>query len=199
MNMTAKLTIMPMALAFALAMAPPSFAQKTSQSGQTISNPATKSSSDAKQANPNQNSTQASSPSQVFLQTIAREDTAEINLAKLALKKSKNPQVRKYAQSILSADPAMRQGAEKVARSEHLTIDTGGNTAGQAEYQTLQVMSGKQFDKAYMKYEAKKQANDLELVNQEIKVTKDQKVKNYAQKERPAVQKAAKKSQQLGS
>jgi predicted outer membrane protein len=53
----------------------------------------------------------------LFLHALASEDHSEIDLAKLALHQSHNPQIKQYARSkILAADPSMEQQAAQSAQ-----------------------------------------------------------------------------------
>ena len=150
-------------------------------------------------ANANSNSKALSSNDKEFLQKLADEDTAEINLANLALKKSSDPMVQNYAHAILSADPPMKEQAQSIAQSENAQIVTKANAEGQAEYQKLSQLSGKEFDKEYIKYEAQQQSTDLDLVKGEINSTTDTTVKDYATAQETPVRKASDKANQLAA
>jgi len=149
--------------------------------------------------NASDNSNALSSNDKDFLQKLAQEDTAEIKLAHLALKKSSDPMVQKYAHSILSADPAMRKQAKSIAQSENAKLMTNANAEGLAEYQKLSQLSGKQFDKEYIEYEAQQQSTDLDLVKGEINSTTNTKVKDYATAQETPVRKASDKANQLAA
>lgn len=143
-------------------------------------------------------SPQLSLPAQHFLNLIASEDQSEINLAKLALKKSSNAQIRHYAQSkILAADPSMKQNAMKIAHQYKVPIDGSPTSADKAEFYYLSKLSGKEFDKAYMNYEDAQQASDLIQVQNEAAAAKNQQLKQYAQKEATPVQQAAQSAKSI--
>lgn len=135
---------------------------------------------------------QISLQGQHFLETLASEDQSEIDLAKLALRKSNDPQVKEYARSkILAADPSMEQEAKNLGKQKHAVVTGFPSSTAKAEYYYLSKFSGKAFDKAYMNYEDAKQREDLIVVQNEAKGGKDPDVKGYAQKEVTPVREAA--------
>lgn len=143
---------------------------------------------------------QISIQAQHFLNLLTAEDQSEINLAHLALKKSRNPQVRQYAKSkILAADPAMKQGAMQFAKQHNAAVPGYATSTDKAEYYYLSKLSGKAFDKAYMSYEDEKQNADLIMVKNEIKAAKNPRLKSYVQKEEMPVQQAAQSAKQIAS
>jgi len=127
----------------------------------------------------------------MLLYQLAQEDMSEINLAKLATEKSTNPQVQSYANSILDNDPTLGQEAKIIAAQKKVTVPYIVNTEQKARFDRLSELAGADFDKAYMQYEAQKQQQDLQLVQQAANAAQDQDVKNYAMNETPIVLKAA--------
>ncbi len=133
-----------------------------------------------------------------FLQALIEEDISEINLANIALQKTSDPQVKQYAQSkILAADPAMRDGAEKIALEHGLQVPSGPGARKQSVQDEISKKSGRLFDNAYMNYEADQQAADLKLVETEIKSTRDPELTQFASAEKTPVQEAAEAAVQL--
>jgi putative membrane protein len=126
-----------------------------------------------------------------FLQKLGKEDQSEIDMAKLALKKSNDPQVRQYANSSLSADPNMEEQAKTIAQDSKRPIDANVTPQQKAEYDRLSKLSGHEFDRAYIDYEATRQHQDLDMVQHEINTTKDAQVKSFAQQEETPVRNAA--------
>lgn len=151
-------------------------------------------------ANSNTNTSQMSTADQHFVRTLAEEDHSEIDLARLAMKKSTNSKVQDYANSkILAADPSMEQQARSIAQQDNEKIPNATNKMQKNEYDKLAKLSGTEFDKEYMKYEAWKQEKDLGSVRHEITSTNNQTVKDYARKEEPPVKQAAQSARQIAS
>ena len=128
----------------------------------------------------------------LFLKALIQEDISEISLAKMALQKATNPEVKQYARTkILAADPQMRDGAATIARAGNLQPPTGPNAKQRKMQGELAKKSGKYFDNAYMNYEASQQTADVKLVKTEIESSTNAQVKNYASKEETPVEEAA--------
>lgn len=141
---------------------------------------------------------QLSIQAQHFLNNLASEDESEIDLAKLALKKSGNPQIHQYAKSkILAADPAMERGAKAIEEGNHGPLVAYPTGTAKAEYYYLAKLSGKAFDQAYMSYEDQKQAADLIVVQNEAATAKNPQVKDFASKEEAPVREAAQAAQRI--
>lgn len=150
-------------------------------------------------AHPGQNnSPQLSDHDHMFLHALASEDQSEIELARLALQKSTNPQIQQYARTkILAADPSMEQQAVQIAEQEHSHISTAPNPAAKADYANFAKLSGENFDKAYMHYEARQQAEDLKIVKNEITTASNQQLSDFARKEQAPVAQAAQSAEQI--
>ena len=144
------------------------------------------------------NTSQLSSQDKLFLHTIASEDESEIELAKLALKKSSDPQIQQYAKTkILAADPGMKEKAKELAEQNHTAISTSPNPTAKLRYQQLSNFSGKEFERDYAKYEGWKQAADLKAVQKEASSAANPRVRAYAQQEISPVQEAAQAARKL--
>lgn len=144
------------------------------------------------------NSSQLSNHDRLFLHTLSSEDQSEIDLAKLALQKSTNPQVQQYAKSkILAADPSMEQGALRIAQQDHSPVSAAPNATDKAEYKDLAKLSGKEFDRAYMRYESRQQSADLTVVQNEVTSATNSQVSSFARKEETPVRQAAQSANQI--
>lgn len=143
-------------------------------------------------------SSHLSANDQLFLHTLASEDESEIQLAKLAMKKSSDPQIQQYAKTkILAADPSMEQQAKEVAQQENAQISAEPNATQKAQYKNLSKLSGKDFDRAYVKYEDRKQKADLVDVQNKTVTAMSTKVRDFAQKQVTPVKQAAQAAEQL--
>lgn len=151
----------------------------------------------AGQVRNNYNATKLSSHDQQFLQKLACEDQSEIDLARMALQKSHNPQVQDYAKTLLAADPGMEQQAKQIAQQDHNTISASPNQAEKQEYNKLSKLSGKQFDQEYIKYESWKQGADLKAVKNETAAATNRIVRNYSAKEETPVWQASQSADKL--
>lgn len=135
---------------------------------------------------------------ELFLQSLAKEDHSEIDLAKLALQQSKNPQVQQYAHTkILGADPSMEKQAEQVGQQNGEKISDEPTGGQKAEYEKLAHLSRDTFDQAYAKYESQRQQADLIIVENETTTAMNSKVRQFALQEEKPVGEAAQAAKQL--
>lgn len=151
------------------------------------------------ESNQAQNNTSQLTPQdRMFLHTIASEDQSEIDLANLALHKSSNPQILQYAKSkILAADPGMKLAATQIARENQTAVSSNPNPAAQQQFHDFSQLAGQQFDRAYVKYEARQQTADYKVVKYETTNASNPQVRTYAQREANPVQEAAQAAQKL--
>lgn len=130
-----------------------------------------------------------------FLQQVVQEETSEMDLARLALQKSSDPQVRSYAQSILSNDATVEKNAQKLAP----VVIQSASAEGAAEHRKLAQMSSREFEQEYMKYEAARQQQDLQTLVKEIDTTHDARLLDFGIKAEVPTQEAEKRATSIAS
>ena len=85
-----------------------------------------------------------------FLMTASQGDYTEITFSKLALQKSNNPQVKSYAQQMITdhnkLEDSMKPFANEMGVQPVMTLDP----MHQQKYDQLSSLSGPDFDKQYM-------------------------------------------------
>ncbi|GAA3753288.1 DUF4142 domain-containing protein [Terriglobus aquaticus] len=86
-----------------------------------------------------------------FLKDSAGDNLGEIKAAELALKTTKNPQIREFAQKMITDHKALYAGEKPVATKAGVTLPTTPSISSDATYVKLKVLSGDTFDKEYVK------------------------------------------------
>jgi putative membrane protein len=108
-----------------------------------------------------------------FLATASQSDFTEITFSKLAADKGSNPQVKSYAQKMITdhnqLEADMKPFADKWGATPVTTLDA----AHQQKFDALQQLSGADFDKAYMMGMADDHHAALNLFKQEESTTTD--------------------------
>jgi putative membrane protein len=112
-----------------------------------------------------------------FLKNAAQDNLAEIKLAQLAVKTSKNPTVTTFAQKMITDHHALLTGAKPVAMQAGVTPPTGPSMTADAEYMKLKVLSGDSFDKSYVKTMVSDHREDLDKVKAEHESTQNASMK----------------------
>ena len=102
-----------------------------------------------------------------FLKDSTQDNMAEVKLAELALKTTKNPQIRSFAEKMVTDHTALIQGAQPVAMKAGVTPPKTDGVEANAEYLKLKVLSGETFDKSYVKTMVSDHHDDLKKINAE--------------------------------
>jgi putative membrane protein len=112
-----------------------------------------------------------------FLKDSAQDNLAEIKMARLAVKTSKNPTVTTFAQKMITDHHALLAGAKPVAMKTGVTPPTSPGVEADAEYVKLKVLSGDTFDKSYIKTMVSDHHDDLNKVKAEHDSTQNASMK----------------------
>ncbi|WP_419804916.1 DUF4142 domain-containing protein [Terriglobus sp.] len=86
-----------------------------------------------------------------FLKNSAEDNLAEIKEGELVLKTTKNPQIRAFAQKMITDHKALYAGEKPVAAKAGITLPTSPSVESDATYLKLKVLTGDEFDKSYIK------------------------------------------------
>lgn len=110
-----------------------------------------------------------------FLATAAQADVNEIQLSQLAEQKASNPDVKAFAEKMVTEHKQMTESMKPFADSWGLTAPTGPDADHQKELDKLNGLSGSDFDKEYMKEMVDDHATAYRAFTTEAKDTKDAK------------------------
>jgi putative membrane protein len=112
-----------------------------------------------------------------FLKDSAQDNLAEIKMAELAIKTSKNPTVTTFAHKMVIDHRALLAGAKPVAMKAGVTPPTSPSVGADAEYVKLKVLTGDTFDKSYIKTMVSDHHDDLDKVKAEHDSTQNDSMK----------------------
>lgn len=85
-----------------------------------------------------------------FIMTASQSDYTEITFSKLADQKSTNPQVKAYAQKMITDHTKLEAQMKPFADQMGVTPVTTLDSSHQQQYDQMSSLSGTDFDKAYM-------------------------------------------------
>ncbi|MBE9200574.1 DUF4142 domain-containing protein [Nodularia sp. LEGE 06071] len=85
----------------------------------------------------------------LYLQEAAQAGMAEVEMAKLALEKSDNQNIKQYAQQMIQDHTPLNQELMQLAQQKGITLATNIGPKYQALKAQLSELSGKNFDQAY--------------------------------------------------
>jgi putative membrane protein len=124
---------------------------------------------------------------EAFVKTAAQDGMTEVALAKLALRKSSNDEVKQFAQKMEQDHTQADQQLSSIARTKGITIPTQLDAQHQAMVQSLSAKSGAAFDSAYATHMAKGHAKAVALF-QAATQSSDPDLAAFAQKTLPTIE-----------
>jgi putative membrane protein len=98
-----------------------------------------------------------------FVETAAQDGMAEVDMAKLALKKSSNSDVKQFAQKMEQDHEQADDQLSSIAKSKGMTVPDKLDAKHEAMLKSLSAKSGKAFDRAYAEHMAKDHAKAVAL------------------------------------
>lgn len=130
-----------------------------------------------------------SSGDRALIQDIAQANLAEIDTGRLALEKSQNDAIRKFAQMMVDDHTKALEELRTLAQSKGITLPTEPDLQHKTLATALKLLSGDTFDSQYI---ARVGVGDHEraekLLDKTIRETSDQDLRAYAQKTIKSVQ-----------
>jgi putative membrane protein len=100
---------------------------------------------------------------ETFVKTAAQDGMTEIALAKLALQKSSNNDVKQFAQKMQQDHEQADEELSSIAKSKGLTLPPRLDAKHEAMVKTMTAKSGAAFDSAYAEHMAKAHAKAVAL------------------------------------
>jgi putative membrane protein len=107
-----------------------------------------------------------------FIKDATEGSQAEINFAKLALEKSKDPNVRKFAERMITDHSKLIEDMRPFTKKYDVSA-SGAPIMDHAKYEELKMKSGTSFDRAYVEAMVKDHNDDLKAFIQEENSTAD--------------------------
>lgn len=123
-----------------------------------------------------------------FATAAANSGIAEVELGKLASTKATNPQVKEFAQMMVTDHGKANDELKAIAKTKNITLPLTVDSEHQKLMADLQKKSGKEFDKAYVDAMVDGHKKTLSLLQDEAKNGKDPELKSFASKTAPIVQ-----------
>jgi putative membrane protein len=106
-----------------------------------------------------------------FLKNATEDNLAEIKMAELTIKTTKNPALRTFAEKMVTDHKALIEGSKPVAMKAGVTPPTTTSAKAEAEYLKLKVLTGETFDKSYVKTMVADHHEDLDKMKAENSAT----------------------------
>jgi putative membrane protein len=142
----------------------------------------------------------AASPTtpQSFVKEAATSGMAEIELARVAVQKSSNPQVKQYAEMMINDHTAADSELKGIAKKEGVTVPSAPTPQQEAAAKALREKSGAAFDAAYaaqMVQDHQKAVHLFQQASQDQSLDAD--LRSFAEKTLPKLQHHLQEAQKL--
>lgn len=113
---------------------------------------------------------------------------AEVELGKLALEKSSNPQVKEFATMMVKDHGMANTELMAIAKQKNITLPSTVDDEHKKKMDDLSKKTGADFDKAYVDAMISGHKSTLKLMEDELRDAKDADLKAFATKTAPIVQ-----------
>ncbi|TWJ03514.1 putative membrane protein [Mucilaginibacter frigoritolerans] len=115
-----------------------------------------------------------------FATTAADGGMAEVALAKLALSKTTNPQIKDFANMMVTDHSKANEELAGIAKTKNITLPAAVSADHQKKLDDLSQKSGTDFDKAYVDAMVDGHKKTLSLMQDEAKNGQDADLKTFA-------------------
>jgi putative membrane protein len=122
-----------------------------------------------------------------FIKKAAQGGLAEVQLGQLATEKADSPDVKQFGQKMVDDHSKANDQLKQVASNKGVTIPDKLNAKDAATKARLEKLSGKAFDRAYMRDMVMDHTKDVSEFRTESKSGKDPDVKSFASQTLPTL------------
>jgi len=124
-----------------------------------------------------------------FASKAAQAGHAEVEAGKIATSRSSNPEVKKFAEQMITDHSKAGQELEQISRAKGVTLPAEPDAAHKKLAARLQTLEGPAFDRVYISEAGvKDHAAVVKLFQTQTKNGKDAELKGFAEKTLPTIQ-----------
>jgi putative membrane protein len=143
---------------------------------------------------------QSSLTSSTFVAKAAQTGMAEVELGKIALTKSQNPDVRAFADRMVKDHSKANEELTTIAQSKNVEVPKKLDTEHQGMVEMMRAKSGADFDSEYAQHMAKGHGDAVALFTDASKASGlDHELAAFAQKTLPTLQEHKRLADQLAA
>lgn len=122
----------------------------------------------------------ASNPDASFYKNAAEGGIFELDAGHMAQEKGTSQQVKDFGAMMVKDHTAASDKLQSMASSKNITLPTSGSVAQMATEEKLKVLSGKTFDKSYVKSQVSAHQKTIALFEKEASSGRDSDAKAFA-------------------
>jgi putative membrane protein len=132
-----------------------------------------------------------------FAEKAASGGMAEIATAQLAQQKAASPQVKQFADRMITDHTQANNELQQIAQQQNFELPSQPNQQERSAAQRLNGMKGSAFDRSYAQAELRDHQQDVALFQKEATSGQDPALKQYAQKTLPVLRQHLQMAQTL--
>jgi putative membrane protein len=129
-----------------------------------------------------------SAADKTFATEAAQGGMAEVQLGQLAVQKASSPQVKEFAQRMVTDHGQANQELMQIAKQQGVVLPTQVDSKHRNDMDTLRGLNGPQFDAAYMRHMLQDHQKDISDFQKQAQSGSDPALKAFAQKQLPILQ-----------
>jgi putative membrane protein len=122
-----------------------------------------------------------------FAKKAASGGLAEVEMGKIAKERATDPDVKKFAEKMITDHGKVNEELEKIAKELKLSIPSKPDAEEQKHIDMLRDYKGTDFDKMYIKHMVEDHEKDVKEFTRAARECKDAKLKAFAEKTLPTV------------
>ncbi len=122
-----------------------------------------------------------------FAKKAASGGLAEVEMGKIAKDRATDPDVKQFAERMITDHGKANEELEKVAKEANLSIPTRPDAEEQKHIDMLRDYKGADFDKMYIKHMVEDHERDVKEFTRAARECKNDKLKAFAEKTLPTV------------
>jgi putative membrane protein len=148
--------------------------------------------------NPSEDRTSKGATSdQSFLKEAVAGGLAEVELGQLAAEKASNPEVKKFAERMVTDHGKANDQLKEIAAQKGINLPTEPSAKHKATKERLSKLSGDEFDKAYMSDMLSDHKKDVAAFRKESTEGEDPVLKQFATKTLPTLEDHLKEAESI--
>lgn len=132
-----------------------------------------------------------------FVKKAMQGGLAEVKLGELAQQRAQSPEVKEFAQHLVSEHQQANTELQQLAQTKNMKVETEVSGKHVQTMSRLEKVSGEEFDKKFMDAVVKEHKDDIKDFKKQAQKGKDAEVKDWAQKTLPALEKHLQMAQQV--
>jgi len=132
-----------------------------------------------------------------FIVKVASCNNAEVEITKLADKRSSSTDVKDFAAEVQKDHKAAQQKLAELLKSRKFGVATGLEKETREEIKRLSAMEGKEFDRAFVQHMITEHKKAISTFENQVKNGKESDVSDYAKEMLPGLRKHLTKAEDL--